>query len=230
MSNEVKTITSALGLFIFMAENKKSFIAYSDWYGMFKALPDDVAGKLVKHIFAYVNDENPTSEDYVINALFEQVKSTLKRDLEKWERERNQRSEAGRKSAEKRSTKFNDRSTTVNENERNSTVNVNVSVNDNVSDNVNENKKVFNFKKYLLNLGVDEIVVDTFLQIRKKKKLVNSEIAFNKIKKEIELSKLHPNKALTIAVEKSWGGFEAAWLDKQQTTTPQPIQPKYEKF
>jgi len=200
------------GVFYFMAENKKSFIAYSDWYGMFKALPDEIAGKLVKHIFAYVNDENPTSEDYVINALFEQVKSTLKRDLEKWEKERSQRSEAGRKSAEKRSTKFNDRSTTVNEIERNPTVNVSVSVNDSVSD----NNKVFSFKKSLLNLGVDELVVDTFLQIRKKKKLVNSQIAFNKIKNEIALSKLHPNKAITIAVEKSWGGFEAAWLDKQQ--------------
>ena len=130
------------GVFYFMAENKKSFIAYSDWYGMFKALPDEIAGKLVKHIFAYVNDENPTSEDYVINALFEQVKSTLKRDLEKWEKERNQRIEAGKKSAEKRSTKFNDRSTTVNETERNPTVNVSVSVNDNVSDNNIEERKL----------------------------------------------------------------------------------------
>jgi len=113
-----------------MAENKKSFIAYSDWYGMFKALPDDLAGKLIKHIFAYVNDENPTTEDFMINALFEQIKSTLKRDLVKWDLQREQRSEAGKKSAELRATKSNERSISLNENVRNPTVSVNV--NDNV--------------------------------------------------------------------------------------------------
>ena len=117
-----------------MAENKKSFVAYSDWHGMFKVLPDEIAGKLIKHIFSYVNDENPQSEDYIINALFEQVKNTLKRDLKKWEEQRNQRSLAGKKSAEIRATKLNERSTSVNEIERNSTVSVSVSVSDNVND------------------------------------------------------------------------------------------------
>ena len=111
-----------------MAESKKSFIAYSDWHGMFKALPDDIAGKLIKHIFSYVNDENPLSEDFIINALFEQIKSTLKRDLVKWDKERSQRSEAGKKSAELRATKSNERSTVVNEFQRNPTVSVSVSV------------------------------------------------------------------------------------------------------
>lgn len=114
-----------------MAESKKSFIAYSDWHGMFKALPDDIAGKLIKHIFSYVNDENPLSEDFIINALFEQIKSTLKRDLVKWDKERSQRSEAGKKSAELRATKSNERSTVVNEIQRNPTVSVSVSVSDN---------------------------------------------------------------------------------------------------
>lgn len=118
-----------------MAENKKSFIAYSDWNGMFKSLPDEVAGKLIKHIFSYVNDENPVSEDYVINALFEQIKSTLKRDLIKWEEQREQRSRAGKKSAEQRATKFNERSNSFNETQRNSTVNVSV------SDSVNDKKE-----------------------------------------------------------------------------------------
>ncbi len=113
-----------------MAEGKKSFVAYSDWNGMFKALPDEIAGKLIKHIFSYVNDENPNTEDFVINALFEQIKSTLKRDLKKWDKQRDQRSEAGKKSAQIRSTKSNERSTVVNEKERNSTVSVSVSVSD----------------------------------------------------------------------------------------------------
>jgi uncharacterized phage protein (TIGR02220 family) len=111
-----------------MAEGKKSFIAYSDWYGMFKALPDEVAGKLIKHIFSYVNDENPTTEDFVINALFEQVKSTLKRDLKKWEEQQEQRKQAGIRSAEVRRQN----ATLVNARSISSTDNVSVSVSDNV--------------------------------------------------------------------------------------------------
>ena len=115
---------------------------------MFKALPDEVAGKLIKHIFSYVNDENPSTDDFIINALFAQVKSTLKRDLVKWEDQRQQRSEAGKKSAEIRSMKINERSTVVNETERNSTVSVSVSVNDSVNDNVKKilTQKVFCYK------------------------------------------------------------------------------------
>lgn len=112
-----------------MAEGKKSFVAYSDWYGMFKALPDEVAGKLIKHIFSYVNDENPTTEDFVINALFEQVKSTLKRDLKKWEEQQEQRKQAGIRSAEVRKQN----ATLVNARLVSSTDSVSVSVNDNVN-------------------------------------------------------------------------------------------------
>jgi len=100
-------------------------------------------------------------------------------------------------------------------------VNDNVSVSDSVNDILlrketkGNAKPKFPFKKSLLDLGVDEIVVDTFLEVRKKKKLTNSEIAFNKIKNEITKSGLMPNEALTIACEKSWGGFEAEWLKEK---------------
>lgn len=111
-----------------MAEGKKSFIAYSNWKDTFDALPDADAGKLIKHIFAYVNDEDPISESVLINAVFANIRSTLKRDLERWSSQIEQRSAAGKRSAEVRSTKSNDRSTTVNETQRNSTVNVNDNV------------------------------------------------------------------------------------------------------
>ena len=124
-----------------MAEGKKSFIAYSDWYGMFKALPDEVAGKLIKHIFSYVNDENPSSDDFVINALFEQVKSTLKRDLKKWEEQQEQRRQAGLRSAEIRKQN----ATLVNARSISSTVNDSVNVSVSVSDNVKEKRVVNKF-------------------------------------------------------------------------------------
>jgi hypothetical protein len=68
-----------------MAENKKSFILYTDQSGVFNQLPNDLCGKLIKHIFAYVNDENPVSDDLIINIAFEPIKQSLKRDLKRYE-------------------------------------------------------------------------------------------------------------------------------------------------
>jgi len=68
-----------------MAKNKKSFVAYCDWQETFNALPDELAGKLIKHLFSYVNDENPETDDVVINATFANIKQALKRDLVKYE-------------------------------------------------------------------------------------------------------------------------------------------------
>ena len=109
-----------------MAENKKSFVAYADWKETFDALSDEKAGQLIKHIFAYVNDENPESEDMLINAVFASIKQTLKRDLRKWEKQYTQRVEAGKKSAQVR--KHN--STVVNGRSVSSTDSVSVSVSD----------------------------------------------------------------------------------------------------
>jgi uncharacterized phage protein (TIGR02220 family) len=67
-----------------MAENKKSFTAYCDWNTTFNSLPDDKAGQLIKHLLSYVNDENPETNDLLINAVFASIKATLKRDLIKW--------------------------------------------------------------------------------------------------------------------------------------------------
>jgi len=117
-----------------MAEGKKSFVAYADWKEVFDALPNEDAGALIKHIFSYVNDENPISDSVLINAVFANIKSTLKRDLQKWETQLEQRRSAGKKSAEIRSTKSNDRSNSLNETTRNPTVSVSVS--ENVNDNV----------------------------------------------------------------------------------------------
>jgi hypothetical protein len=122
-----------------MAENKKSFVLYSDTFGLIKQLPDDVAGRLLKHIYAYVNDENPITDELLVNVAFEPIKAQLKRDLVKWEKQTEQRKQAGLKSAEVRKQN----ATTVNDRSISSTDNVNVSVN--VNDNVNViNKRVVN--------------------------------------------------------------------------------------
>ena len=79
-----------------MANGKKSFIAYVDWKETFDSLPDDKAGKLIKHLFAYVNDEYPQTDDILITAVFANIKQTLKRDLRKYEDIKRKRVESGR--------------------------------------------------------------------------------------------------------------------------------------
>ncbi len=69
-----------------MAEGKKSFVCYCDWKETFDSLPDEKAGQLIKHLFAYVNDENPETEDILINTAFISIRNTLKRDLKKYEK------------------------------------------------------------------------------------------------------------------------------------------------
>ena len=85
-----------------MAKDKKSFILYADQKALFEKLPDELAGKLIKHIYKYVNDENPVSEDLIIEIAFEPIKNHLKRDLKLFEEKLVKRSEAGKAGAEKR--------------------------------------------------------------------------------------------------------------------------------
>lgn len=90
-----------------MAENKKSFVLYSDARAIFEQLDNNEAGLLIKHIFSYVNDENPILEDRFLKLAFEPIKLQLKRDLIKWNEIKEKRSLAGIASAEskKKSTK-----------------------------------------------------------------------------------------------------------------------------
>jgi hypothetical protein len=127
-----------------MATDKKSFVLYCDQQNIFKLLPDDVAGKLIKHIFAYVNDENPECTDLVLQLAFEPIKLQLKRDLKHWEGVREKRAESGKlggrpkkQTEAKKANGFFEKQTKAKK-----AVNVNVNVTDNV--NVNDTVNVIN--------------------------------------------------------------------------------------
>lgn len=86
-----------------MAEGKNKILVYADWIDIFDPLTDEEAGRLIKHFFRYVNDQNPESPDRLTALLFNgNIKPTLKRDLKKWKEITEKRSEAGKISAEKR--------------------------------------------------------------------------------------------------------------------------------
>lgn len=95
------SVTTESRRFYFMAKDKKSFILYLDQKGIFDKLSDEQAGKLIKHIFSYVSDENPEA-DFITELAFESIKTQLKRDLKKFEDVKSKRSEAGKRSAESR--------------------------------------------------------------------------------------------------------------------------------
>jgi len=141
MNSEVKPRRIYEGFLMIenMAKDKKSFVLYSDLKHTVQKLPDEQAGKLLKHILAYVNDENPTTEDLLVEIAFEPIKQQLKRDLKKFEEKRKKWSEAGKKSAEARRMKSEQNEqtlTNVKGRSTDSTVNVNDNVN--VSVNVND--------------------------------------------------------------------------------------------
>lgn len=80
-----------------MAEGKKTFIFYSDWINMVREMPDEDAGALLKHVLSYVNDEEPTTDNLLVKMAFGHMKPMLKQDLNKWEKIREKRREAGKK-------------------------------------------------------------------------------------------------------------------------------------
>lgn len=83
-----------------MAENKKSFLLYSDLSLTVNKLPDETAGKLFKIILDYVNDKDPIVNDLLLEIAFEPIKQQLKRDLVTYEAKRKQWSDAGKRSAD----------------------------------------------------------------------------------------------------------------------------------
>lgn len=148
-----------------MAKDKKSFILYCDQKGVWDKLDDAQAGKLIKHIIAYVNDENPSAPDFITELAFEPIKQQLKRDLKNWEQTTIKRSEAGVAGAKARWQ------TMANDGKRISgmakmAVNESVNVNENVTVNGNVNERVtptrdFNwFRKQIDEIWTDQLPTD----------------------------------------------------------------------
>lgn len=121
-----------------MAEEKKSVLLYCDLIHTVEKLDDQTAGKLFKHYLRYINDENPETDNTIVDIVFEPIKQNLKRDLKKWEQIKVKRSLAGQASAKKR--KQNQQVLTSVENDQQTPTNSTVTVNGNVK--VKENVKV----------------------------------------------------------------------------------------
>src|SRR5690554_409261 len=127
-----------------MADNKKSFILYTDLKSVVEKLitkdredGTNNSGELFYHILEYVNDEDPKPSNFIIEMVFEPIKLQLKRDFEKWEDIRAKRVEAGKiggirsgktRSKTKQTKQVLNLLSKTKQNEANEAVNVNVNV------------------------------------------------------------------------------------------------------
>lgn len=78
-----------------------------------------------------------------------------------------------------------------------------------------KHKPKFNFKKSLIEKGVDVEVAEAWLAVRKKKGATNSQVAFKRVSNQIEEAGLDFNSAIEFAAAKDWKGFEADWYLKE---------------
>jgi len=82
----------------------------------------------------------------------------------------------------------------------------------------------FNFRKSLIELIGDKSVAEQYLEVRRNKRLVNTQLAFAGIVEEIKLTGLKPLEIIRKCVTNSWGGFKAEWIKdtpKQGQQQPQ---------
>ena len=201
-----------------MAENKKGFILYADQKELFSQLPDEIAGKLIKHIMAYVNDENPVSDDILINIAFTPIKLQLKRDLIKFEEVKDRRSVAGKIGAEKRwqaiANDGNRINGIANDSKPKQTI-AKIAVKDNVK--VKEKDiHIYSFYDSLIEYGFEKDLVSEWIKVRKDKGATNTQTAFKGFIKEVEKNGNDINFILRTCIERSWKGFNSDWMPKIQ--------------
>jgi len=68
------------------------------------------------------------------------------------------------------------------------------------------------FKRKLIEYGFTPQLAEEWMLIRKKKKAINSDLAFENFIKEVEKCNKDPNEVLQIVVNKQWKGLEASWI------------------
>lgn len=83
----------------------------------------------------------------------------------------------------------------------------------------------FDFRTALLGLGVSSEIVDTWMEVRRRAKAVNSEIAFKDLCTEIAKAGQPAEECIRIAAANSWRGFRAEYLRPRNMVGSRPQQP-----
>lgn len=89
-------------------------------------------------------------------------------------------------------------------------------------------REKFDFRQALLDLGVTTETADAWMEVRRRAKAVNSELAFNDVANQIAKSGYTAEECIHKAAAKSWRGFEAAWMEERKPAQQRPAQREYE--
>lgn len=81
----------------------------------------------------------------------------------------------------------------------------------------------YDFKKALIEIGVSEQTATDWMEVRKAKGAANTETSFKGIYREICRSGISAEECITIAVENSWRGFKAEWLNNQRNSVGRKV-------
>jgi hypothetical protein len=183
---------------------RDSTIFYRSFYEAISELTNEQQGIVYNAIFNYALNGIEPELTGIAKTVFTLIKPQLDANNKRFENG----SKGGRPKQTETKIKPNN-----NQNKTKTEPNNNNNVNNNVNVNVNEKENKFSFRSALLSLGVDSVLVDEWLKVRKAKKAVNTETAFKALVREIEKSKLTANECIKISVEKSWSGFNSEWVD-----------------
>jgi DNA-binding PadR family transcriptional regulator len=77
-------------------------------------------------------------------------------------------------------------------------------------------KESFNFRKEMINSGFREDLVLDWLAVRKTKKATNTKTALNGFLNQVKKTGKDQNIVLEHCINKSWSGFKAVWLEKEE--------------
>ena len=209
-----------------MAQDKNSFLLYTDLIHTVKHLDDATSGQLFKHILMYVNDKHPVTDNILVKLTFEPIKQALKRDLVKYEEIRQKRSMAGQASAAARAKKRSNyeqnptKPTHVESDEQTST-NPTVSVSVSVSDSVND---------ILLEKETKEVFAE-WIEYRKEiKKPIKSEKSLIRIAKQIQKEGAERSKAaVEMSIQNQWQGLFFDKIPNTKKTSTSAVSKKASK-
>lgn len=197
-----------------MAEGKNKVIFYTDWAKVFLTLNRGEAGDLIHHFCKYITDQNPEAPNRITELTFLPMMQTLKRDLKKYEATVKKNSE----NAHKRWDNMpNDAvaSSGINTNAKNADKDIDKDIDKDRDIDTDTKKNKYVFSRELIDFGFDEMLVNDWMIVRSKKKCANTETAFNGFITQVKKSQRPINEVLRICVERSWGGFDAKWLEKE---------------
>lgn len=71
----------------------------------------------------------------------------------------------------------------------------------------------------MINAGVTPATAEAWLQVRKAKRSVNSELAFRETMKEVQKSGRSAEECIRFSAARSWAGFMAQWLEREENGT-----------